>query len=109
MTHPTAQDYTRVNDTNSDNTIAGNNHLITTDIAVGIGCWGQNYLLKHWNYDPTGSFNQHHNYILYLGYLPDTNSCDSYHYIAVTGLNSTFTPGTIGTAGQLSWVKFRVT
>jgi hypothetical protein len=109
MTHPTSQDYTRVNDTNSDTTIAGNNHLITTDTAVGIACWGQNYLFKNWNYDPTASYNAHHNYILYLGYISDTNNIDSYHYISVTGLNFTFEPNSVITNGGLSWVKFRNT
>ena len=112
MTHPTSQDYTRVNDTNSDNTIKGNNHLIAASYDLSIGCFGQNLITKHWNYTPNLFIGSHHIYILYLGYFQDTNGSDSYSYIGVSGINFEFITGAVlppTNVGGVSWVKFRVT
>jgi hypothetical protein len=110
MRHPTSQDYTRTNDTNSDNTIKGNNHLITASYDLSIGCFGHNRAAKHWNYAPNGFFGSHHMYILYLGYFLDFGGVDSYCYVAVSGINFQFFTGGIQpptNVGGINWVKFR--
>jgi hypothetical protein len=110
MRHPTSQDYTRTKDTNGDSTIKGNNHLISVDYSLNIGCFGQNLATKHWNYTVNLSLGSHHMYILYLGYFQDTNFVDSYSYLGITGINFQFIIGQIlpsTNIGGISWVKFR--
>jgi hypothetical protein len=111
MRHPKSQDYTISRDTSSDSTITGNNHLICSTYGLKIGCYGQNYAEKSWEINNnTGGMNAHHMYILYLGYYQDFNNVDSYGYIAVSGINSVFTYGSISGApvdGEVHWVKFR--
>ena len=114
MRHPKAQDYTRVNDTNSDSTIGGNSHIISANYNLSIGGWGQNYTTKHWNFEASSAppMSSHHMYILYLGYYQDHSNIDTYAYIAVSGINFDFIKGSTLpplNVGGLNWIKFRTT
>ena len=114
MRHPASQDYTKVNDTNADPTIGGNNHLISVSYDLNISGWGHNLATKHWNFAPSVGRSAHHMYILYLGYYLDSTGTDSYIYIAVTGLNFFFMQGVTASSppfdgGWISWCKFRIT
>ena len=111
MKHTKSQDYTLTRDRSIDSTIGGNNHLICATYYLDIGCYGQNWLQKHYEMTNTsGSVSGHHNYILYLGYKNDSATADSYCYIAVSGIGHNFYSGLVTgspVSGLLHWVKFR--
>jgi hypothetical protein len=111
MRHPVSQDY-KLATTSTDSTIKGNNHLIASTYYGLVACYGQNYCTKHWSQNNTsGSISAHHIYILYLGYYFDSVAgMGGYAYIAVSGVNSTFSLGNLTASppdGLIHWVNFR--